>query len=514
LRLEAGSPRLRRVLDAAGPFRYGVASGDPLPDRVVIWTRVEPGGPEPITVQWFIASFGGDLVVSGETVTGPDRDWAVSIDVTGLAPATRYQYWFEAAGRRSPVGSTRTLPAGDCSHLRFAQVSCAKYNAGYFNAYARIAERDDIDFVLHLGDYIYEASQTPPASQTASADIGRPFDPLHECKTLDDYRRRYAQYRSDPDVQAMHAAHPLIATVDDHEFADGAWRGGATEHREDRDGPWCERLAAAFRAREEWLPVRRPDPSDPTSVFRSVSVGSLAELFVLDTRTRRDEPVAPPASLAPGRSALGREQRDWLFAGLAGSTARWRLIGNPSVLSHTWNDALPERVRAALVKVKLIELDGKGPDWDQWDGYPEERAAVLRHIRETGDSNVVILSGDVHVGLAIEVTDGVGGEPVCVEFVNTSLTSQNLDDKMGWAPLTESLPLAEEFAAGMPHVQWVDFDSHGYCVVDVAPDRVRCEWWAVDAIVERTPGERLAAAWSVAWGDTGLVAGTAAETVV
>ncbi len=188
--------------------------------------------------------------------------------------------------------------------MRFAIVSCAKFNAGFFNAYARIADRTDLDFVLHLGDYIYEASNTPPKSQTPGADIGRPFEPVHECVTLADYRTRYRQYHEDADVQRLHAAQPVIATLDDHEFADGAWHDGATEHRLEY-GAWAHRLSHAFRAGEEWLPTRRVDALDPERVWRRVALGDLADLFLIDTRTRRDEPVPEPAMSDAARTALG-----------------------------------------------------------------------------------------------------------------------------------------------------------------------------------------------------------------
>ena len=291
-------------------FQHGVASGDPTPRRVVIWTRVTaPEGRIPAAGLWRVLEADtGRPIANGQTRVRTEADSTIRVDVGGLRPDTRYLYEFEVEGQPSPQGRTRTLPEGDVASIRFGQVSCAKFNAGHFNAYARLAERDDLHFLLHLGDWIYEASQTPPASQTASRDIGRPFNPLHECKTLDDYRQRYAQYRSDPDVQAISAAHPVISTVDDHEFADGAWRDGATEHKPERDGPWSERRASAFRAREEWLPVRRPDMASPERVFRSVPIGTLAELFMLDTRTMRDEPVRHrrPRRRAGRRSAPTR----------------------------------------------------------------------------------------------------------------------------------------------------------------------------------------------------------------
>ena len=472
----------------------------------MIWTRVSgTRDPAPIAVGWRVIEADGERVVAkGQSLAQPDGDWTVRVDAGGLRPDTRYLYDFEVDGERSPQGRTRTLPDGDPGSIRFAQVSCAKYNAGHFNAYARLAERDDVAFVLHLGDWIYEASQTPPASQTPGRDIGRPFDPPHECRTLDDYRRRYAQYRGDPDVQAVSAAHPVITTVDDHEFADGAWRDGATEHRPDRDGPWAERRAAAFQAREEWLPVRRPDPAEPERVFRAIPIGSLAELFMLDTRTRRDEPVPPPDLSRAGRSALGPAQKAWLFEVLAASTARWRLIGNPSVMARTWNDALPEFARQALVKVKLIDLDGTGPDYDQWDGYPVERRELLEKIGDLDVRNVVVLSGDVHVGLAAELAETPWLAPVAVEFVNTSLTSQNLDDKMGWQPRADSIGIEEALLAGMPHLHYIDLDSHGYSIVDLDRNRLRFEWWTVDGLESRSPGHSRAASMMVRHGQPRL----------
>ena len=280
---------------------------------------------------------------------------------TGSSRATATATGSRPLGETSEVGRTRTLPADDVGRLRFGQVSCAKFNAGFFNAFARLAERDDLDAVIHLGDTIYEASNTPPKGQTPGADIGRPFDPLHECKTLDDYRRRYRQYRTDPDIRAAHAAHPFICTLDDHEFADGAWRDGADTHDEARDGPWSRRKAEAFKARAEWLPIRPPDPADPSRAFRTVRFGRLADLFLIDTRTRRDRPVPPPDLARPDRTALGAEQKAWLFGELERSTATWRLLGNPSVMARTWNDDLPEPVKAALVKVKLIDATAAAP---------------------------------------------------------------------------------------------------------------------------------------------------------
>ena len=492
-------------------FGHAVASGDPLPDRVVIWTRATvEGATAPIALSWTMARDPElrDVVASGGAAADPDADFTCSVDVDGLEEDTHYWYAFFHGDERSPVGRTRTLPAhGD--HLRFAMVSCAKFNAGYLNGYARIADREDLNFMLHLGDYIYEASQTPPASQTTSKDIGRPFDPLHECVTLADYRTRYAQYHRDPDVQRLHLTHPLFGTVDDHEFADGAWRDGSTEHQPDRDGPWADRRAAAFRARWEWLPYRTPDPSNPERVWRSVKAGDFAEFFLIDTRSLRDDPAVPGAISDPRHSQLGPEQGPWLLHGLRESNAHWRILANGSCMTHLWKPGLPEAARVGLLALKLTNPTYDGPDPDQWDGYPAERDRILQWLQDDGQGNAVVLSGDVHIGLASELyRDPFAddpGDPVAVELVTTSLTSQNVDDKKGWPPDTESVPGEEAYIEAMPHMKYTDWDGHGYVLVDVDPERVRAEWWYVNEVIRPSDGERMDAAFEVPHGKPRLV---------
>ena len=485
---------------ASTVFQHGVASGDPLTDRVVLWTRVTTDAPGDVPVAWVIAHDAGitDVVASGEVVATADGDSSVHVDVAGLEPDTHYWYGFRAAERDSPIARTRTLPA-TTEHLRFAMVSCAKFNAGFFNAYARIAGREDLSFLLHLGDFIYEASNTPPASQTPGADIGRPFEPLHECVTLDDYRTRYNQYRRDPDVQLLHSMHPVIATLDDHEFADGAWREGATEHKPEY-GTWADRKANAFRAREEWCPIRRPDPANPERVWRSVPIGGLADLFIIDTRTRRDEPVREPAMSDPSRTALGPEQRQWLLDSIDESRATWRILANPSVMGRTWSPDLPDDVKPGLTKVKLLADDMAGPDFDQWDGYPAERELMLDHIADNGIDNLVVLSGDVHVSLVIDLHHNED-DPVAAEFVTPSLTSQNLDDKMKWERGSEqSRAIAARAVELLADWQWADLDSHGYVVIDVNPQRLTAQYWHLDTVLDRTPNEELASTWVVKHG--------------
>src|SRR5262249_35810562 len=272
------------------------------------------------------------------------------------------------------------------------------------------------------------------------------------------------------------------------------------EHRDERDGPWADRKAAALRARWEWLPARPPDPNDLSRVFREVSFGDLTDLFLIDTRTRRDAPVDPPEMLDPSRHQLGPEQRQWLLDGLDASTAAWRLLGNSSVLGHIWHETLGTDAHRPLAVVKLIGPDGNGPDIDQWDGYPAERATLLEHLRDHAIGDVVVLSGDVHVGLAIELATkpfDPTAPNVAVEFVTASRTSENVDAKVHGPPRTRAIPVEQGLPASLPHPRWVDLDSHGYVLIDVTRERVVAEWWFVDTVLERSPVEHMGTSWTV-----------------
>jgi phosphodiesterase/alkaline phosphatase D-like protein len=487
----------------ASSFRHGVASGDPTPDGVVIWTRVS-GKLGDVEVRWWMARDpqGDQRVAEGAAIAAAERDHTVHVDVGGLEPDTVYYYGFAKDDEHSPGARTKTLPGTAADRLRFVFCSCAKFNAGFFNAYSRIAERRDLDFVLHLGDYIYEASNTPPPPQTPGADIGRPFDPLGECRTLAEYRTRYAQYRSDPDVQALHHALPMIATLDDHELADGAWSGGADAHVEAEHGPWAARRDAAFRARWEWLPARPPDPDDLSRVFREVRVGDLAQILLLDIRSRRDQPVVGSAVGDPDRSMLGAEQRAWLESALDEPFEGWRVIGSPSVMTRTWVEHPTEPLATALLKLKLIDEDGEGPDEDQWDGYHAERRHLTERFRSLDDT--VVLSADIHVSLAGILGAG-SGSPAAVEITSPSMTSQNLDEKLEVEPRSEPILAAERaFLEAFDATHWCELASHGYVVCDIDAERLRAEWWHVDGVLERLPGERLAAAYEVPRGELTL----------
>ena len=486
-------------------FPNGVASGEPLSNAVVIWTRVQ----EAADVYWEVSlNPGFDITIaSGSYRAIPEKDFTINIDVTGLDPFTVYYYRFRAGDYVSVVGRTKTLPTLGEQRVRFAQVSCAKYNAGFFNTYAAIAKRNDIDFLLHLGDYIYEASNNPPGSQTPGADIGRPFEPDHECKSLEDYRLRYQQYRSDPDVQQMHASLPIFSMVDDHEIADGTWRDGADEHDETRDGAWSLRKQAALKARSEWLPLRNNFPDHPDRLFRTVQIANLIDLMLLDTRTMRDRPVPPPDMYLESRSALGVHQRDWLYNSIENSQSRWCFIANPSVMSSTSPDFIDEKSRLALLKLKLIAANGVDPDWDQWDGYPHEREELLAVLSKK-KGKLIVLSGDIHASFVFKLKPGSmqsDSEPIGFEFVVPSITSQNFDDKMKWEPRTLSCEYEEALLKLLPSALWCDLDSHGYNIVDVNQERVQVEYWHVQTVLQRSDVEHLASSWKICHGETTIM---------
>lgn len=269
-------------------FDYGVASGDPLQNAVILWTHVTPLDEddrlEPIPVRWVVADDAEleDIVAEGEAPATAATDFTVKVDAKGLTPGQNYYYGFSVGNQNSPTGQTKTLPGSKTERVKLAVVSCSNYPAGYFNVYRAIAQRDDIDTVVHLGDYFYEYGADGFGGETGKA-LGRISDPAHEIVSLDDYRTRHAQYRNDPDLQEMTARHPMIAVWDDHETANNSYMQGAQNHDES-EGDWEIRKAAAIRAYHEWLPIRAPDPSQLERTYRSFQYGDLATLIMLDTR--------------------------------------------------------------------------------------------------------------------------------------------------------------------------------------------------------------------------------------
>ena len=404
----------------AYPFQLGVASGDPAADGFVLWTRLAPrpleagGGmvSEPVKVRWEVAEDEGMTRVVAKGVANAVPEWAhsVHVEVEGLRPGRWYWYRFLAGAEASPVGRTRTLPEEDRNdeRLRFAFASCQHYETGLYTAYEHML-REDVDLVFHLGDYIYEGAGL---DQRIRKHLGP------EIVTLDDYRVRHAQYKSDTALQAMHAAAPWFVTWDDHEF-DNNCAGDISEENGVDPVAFLKRRAAAYQAYFEHMPLRRSSlPKGPDMrIYRTARWGKLAQFYVLDTRQyRTDQPCGdgnkPPCSeaLASDATILGREQREWLFRGLAKSQCLWNALAQQVMIARVDRKAGPEVTHSM----------------DQWPGYESERRALLKHLSESGVRNPVAFAGDIHSNWANELIadfDDLGSKSVAVEFVGTSISS-------------------------------------------------------------------------------------------
>lgn len=481
----------------APAFHHGVASGDPLSDGVLLWTRVTPvadavpgsgTGPD-IDVEWEIAEDADfrTVLAHGSVTATAASDHTVKADVRGLGPDTAYHYRFTADGVRSPAGRTRTAPQ---DHLRLGVVSCSNYEAGYFAAYRHLAGREDLHAVVHLGDYIYEY-----ASGEYPDDPVREQEPAHEIVSLADYRTRHGHYRTDADLQSLHAAHPVIAIWDDHETANDSWSGGAENHTEGEEGTWTDRRAAGVQAYFEWMPVR---PAIEGTTYRRLQFGDLADLFLLDLRSFRDQQAdtGDDEVDSADRTITGRAQMEWLTSGLASSTARWRLIGNSVMIAPVAFGSVPAYLLGPLGEILGIPDGGLAISTDQWDGYTADRQELLDLLDSQGITNIVFLTGDIHMHWANDVPLKAATYPdspsVAAEFVVASVTSDNLDDYLGVPPQTLSPIAAAAIKAENRHVKWVDLDSHGYGVLDVTAERAGMDYFILsdrtdpDATASRT----------------------------
>jgi alkaline phosphatase D len=484
-----------------GPFRHGVASGDPLPHAVVIWTRVTPNaastpgsghGPR-VTVRWEVASDARfrRVVRRGRFVTGPARDHTVKVDVRGLAPERWYFYRFRLGEHTSRVGRTRTAPAHDASpdHLRFGVVSCANLQAGWFAAYRGLAARDDLHAVVHLGDYYYEYGPGQYGYGFGDVDI-RTHAPAHELLTLADYRQRHAQYKQDADLQDLHAKYPWIVTWDDHEVANDQWRDGAENHNPDLgEGDYHRRRARAHRAYDEWMPARLNGTArlgDGDRLYRRLRFGRLAELSMLDLRSYRDGQLKiPDASVSdPDRTITGPTQMEWLKRSLSSERAQWKVIGNPVMIAPVDFGAVPHDLVDPINDVTgLLPRDGFAYNVDQWDGYTDDRREVFEHIRDHQVTDALFITGDIHSGWACELPYDASSHPLGdsagVEFVCSSVTSSNLKDITGTPPRTTSLAVEGVIKANNRHIKYLDFDSHGFSVLDLTATRAQMDWYVI-----------------------------------
>lgn len=469
------------VTPPAGTFVHGVASGDPTTEDVILWTRVTTDASSPATVPVFYEVALDEAftkrVAAGEVLTDATRDFTVKVDVQGLKWGRDYFYRFHVTGSTSPVGRTRLAPAaGGARCARFAVVSCSSYAHGYFYAYAHIAKRKDVDAVLHLGDYIYEY-------ETGGYGDVRAYEPSNELLTLADYRARYAQYHRDPDLQALHAAHPMVAVWDDHESADNSWSDGANNHTPGTEGDWQARLAAARQAYFEWIPIR--DTAD-RHVWRTFPYGDLADVYVLDTRIDgRDEQVGTSEEDGPERHILGDAQEKWLRDSLATGTARWQIVAQQVMVAQMYMGDYPFNM-------------------DQWDGYTGARDRLFDML-EAKDENVVVLTGDIHSSWALELardpfaeTYDPARDNLAVEFVVPAISSP------GFPPRSDEV-VGKVLDETNPHLVWRNLEQRGYVMLDVSPDRVQADWFLLDGVEKGQGHESFAKGFSTRRGDARLV---------
>lgn len=486
---------------AGQAFGYGVASGDPLADRVILWTRVNLAT-GPADVQWEVASDPAfaNIVRSGTALTDASRDYTVKVDATGLQPGTTYFYRFRRSVDTSVTGRTRTLPAGQPQRVRLAVFSCAAFSIGHFHVYADAAARGDFDAAVMLGDYIYETGLTN-AEQAAAALFGREADPQGELHTLTDYRQRYARYHTDSDLRAVRSTMPIIAVWDDHELINDIWRDGAGGHDPAAEGSFTARRAAAAQAFHEWLPTR--EGTDPLRIYRSFDFGNLASLHMLDARViARDAPISRDGYLAgaandPARQILGAEQEAWLAGRLQASGATWQVLGQqvlmgrmqiPLTVYDNFSEASMNEFLQAQDTPEAARTDAQRALLAQpriayylanWDAFAVARERVLAAAR-TLDKNLVVLSGDSHNAWASDLKDA-SGNSIGVEFGVPSVTSTGLEiDHRN----VDSTFLANAFVRMMPDLKYAETRHRGYVILTLTPAAATADWVFVNTVFE------------------------------
>jgi len=484
-------------------FTHGVASGEPSARSMLLWTRYVPASRDLADIRAEISETAdfARIVTGGAMQTGPWRDHTVKITLSGLEPYRDYYYRFVAPdGSFSPVGRTRTLPEDGMRPWRAAIFSCSNLPFGWFNAYAHAAARDDLDCVIHLGDYFYEYSvgHYPEAAETVA---GRPIMPAGDTVHIADYRLRFASYRADPDLRALHARFPMLAQWDDHESANDSWEGGAENHHGDQ-GDWNARRAAAMQVYREWMPVS----DEPWAAY---DIGGLATFFRTETRLlertrqpdiaplfKQADPVAAlkafrdGAWMDPAATMMGSLQELWLADGMrrsARSGRPWQIVGFGTIMGNT---VMPGEIAnwlggesagtAQAFKVGITAASVGLPfNYDNWGGYPAARARFLSSALASGGSTVV-LSGDSHNAWAYNL--GHDGHAAAVEFAGHSVTSPGFESALKTAP--------EKVAAALvkanPELAWCDTSRRGYMDLTVQADRVSNSWIMTDSILTRS----------------------------
>ena len=499
-----GGAAMAQMLNAARGFTHNVASGEPDTESVLLWTRYV-GADASARMKAEVSATPDFAKVAGgaEVITGPWRDWTAKITVAGLLPGRRYYYRFIAPdGSISPIGQTKTLGGDGVREARIAVFSCSNIGFGYFNAYGHAAARADLDLWVHLGDYLYEANRgTYPDMEVALR--ANDVVPPNELVSLADYRMRYASYRSDPDLQALHARHPMIASPDDHETANDSWEGGAGAHQAD-EGPWLNRKAAAMQAYYEWLPI------DETP-WKTYQIGRLATFFRTETRTAArskqfsmgslmmsPDPEAALRAFAagpwldPAMTMMGTAQEHWLGKAVRQSVragTKWQVIGVGAPMgtamlpltADSWlaKDARPvwhSRFKAAAIATRA----GLPSNFDNWGGYPAARKRFLTMVQGAG-ANAVVLSGDSHNGWAYELPRE--GRAAAVEFSVPGVTPPGIDEATRGS---DPRRVARDLVAGNTELKWADTSQRGYMALTLTPQAATNEWVFMDTVATRS----------------------------
>lgn len=518
-----------------GVFTHGVASGDPLPDGVVIWTRFTGE-----TLRWEVAEDVRftHIAQSGEAHASLANDFCVKVDVRSLAPGRPYFYRFLSATESSPVGQTRTAPADGGERLRIALFSCANLPFGYFHAYADAAQRDDIDLVLHVGDYIYEM---PRGSYPSAAEAvpGRVIDPVRTASSLSDYYLRYASYHADPALLELRRTKPLATVWDDHELVNNAWRAGSPNHSVTYQGEYSARVAAAAKAYFDWMPIRAPGP---LQLYRYLDWGDLARIVLLDARyIGRDQQVSFRDAIAPllaqggdearaaaadfrrtvlddpARSMLGAAQEEWLARTLAQSKQRgqpWQILAQqvivgdqiaPRDITRLFSETLSSSSRQWFSSGAELASLGLAWNLDAWAGYPASRHRLLDACAQHA-KNALILAGDSHNCWLNNLPAASGSRLAAIEFATGSVTSPGFERSLTLAAPGERESL---FRAANPNLAWCDITHRGYATLTFTRAICEAEWRAVNDV--RAPGAnppaitRFVAAASEASGPGGWV---------
>lgn len=471
-----GENRLTYLFDQSmHPFYYGVASGDPTHESVLIWTKVYT----PLTetkLSWQISedeSF-KNIIQEGDALALAENNHSVMVEVSGLKSRQTYFYRFIHEGKASITGRCKTLPTGEVNRLKLLVMSCANLEAGYFNAYRVGAQMDDVDAVLHLGDYIYEY----PAGKYGRNMPDRKHLPEHEIVHLDDYRTRFAQYRLDKDLQYLHARHSFITIWDDHESANDAWKNGAQNHQPETEGEWNERKQAAIRAYYEWLPVRKNNGK----LYRTFSFGNLADLWMLEerheARSQQAKDLNDPTYADTQREMLGSEQMQWLAEGFRNSEARWKILGNQVILSSIdASKILPENPKFM----------------DMWDGYPAERNRLFDILEK--HNNTIVVSGDSHTSWAFDLTrnpekqwsyDRKNGKGIIgAEFATPSVTSANFDEYVKrWKAKIGARRFLKDH--NNPHARFCNVTEHGFMLLTLTEQNARADWYFVKSLDKKS----------------------------